>query len=86
MQGTLSRNSTLKLDFLFVCLFFVCVIPLFVYSFFDNKKASYIIAGYPVVCLPKMLLAKVVLVRQPSCSSKPVCYHTSVVLSCLITK
>ena len=64
----------------------MCVIPLFVYSFFGNKKASYIIAGYPVVCLPKMLLAKVVLVRQPSCSSKPVCYHTSVVLSCLITK
>ena len=39
-----------------------------------------------MVGLPMMLLGcKVVLERPPSCSSKPLCYHTSVVLLCLIT-
>ena len=79
-----NRNSKFKLDlFLFACFVF----PLFVYSLcFGKKKACYILAGYPVVGLPMMLLGcKVVLVRPPSCSSKPVCYHTSVVLLCLIT-
>ena len=32
-----------------------------------------------------LLGSKVVLVRLPSCGSKPVCYHTSVVLLYLIT-
>ena len=74
----------LKLNFLFVCLF----VPFFGYSFiclfiFGKKKASYILAGYPVVGLPMMLLAKVVLIRLPRCSSKSVCYHASVVCSIL---
>ena len=41
-----------------VCLF-VFFIPFFVYSLcFGKKKACYMLAGYPVVGLPMMLLGR----------------------------
>lgn len=49
----------------------------------DGVGWCYVPAGYSVVGLPMILSgSKVVLVRLPSCSSKPVCYHSSVVLLC----
>ena len=57
---------------------------LFQSRFWHHVKGwCYVPAGYSVVGLPMILSgSKVVLVRLPSCSSKPVCYHSSVVLLC----